>query len=202
MTKASWMRPWNTTKKPSALTPNDADAHNNMGVTLEKKGDLQGALQCHIKAIQINPEHALAHKNMGDVLQSTGQAGWGPETLQRSHPHWPQLCWCSQPHGCHPAKEGWPTGSIAVLHQGHCRSTQNMSWHTGTWAYVLRQQGKLDEALKHYKEAIRIDPNYADAHSGMGVTLEKKGDLQGHCSATPRPSRSTQKMPWHIGTWA
>ena len=43
---------------------------------------------------------------------------------------------------------------------------------------VLRQQGKLDEALKHYKEAVRIDPNYADAHINMGVTLDKKGDLQ------------------------
>ena len=34
---------------------------------------------------------------------------------------------------------------------------------------VLRQQGKLDEALKHY----------ADAHICMGVTLRQKGDLQG-----------------------
>ena len=85
----------------------------------------------------------------------------------------------------------------------HCRSTQNMPRHIGTWAIVLHQQGKLDEALKHYKEAIRIDPNYADAHNKHGCyPRSRKVTYRGHFSATPRPSRSTQNMPWHIRTWA
>lgn len=35
-------------------------------------------------------------------------------------------------------------------------------------ASVLQQQGKLNEALMHYKEAIRIQPTFADAYSNMG----------------------------------
>ena len=40
-------------------------------------------------------------------------------------------------------------------------------------------QGKLTEALMHYKEAIRIQPAFADAYSNMGNTLKEMHDIQG-----------------------
>ena len=46
-------------------------------------------------------------------------------------------------------------------------------------ASVLQQQGKLQEALLHYKEAIRISPTFADAYSNMGNTLKEMQDVQG-----------------------
>lgn len=46
-------------------------------------------------------------------------------------------------------------------------------------ASVLQQQGKLHEALLHYKEAIRISPTFADAYSNMGNTLKEMQDVQG-----------------------
>lgn len=46
-------------------------------------------------------------------------------------------------------------------------------------ASVLQQQGKLAEALLHYREAIRISPTFADAYSNMGNTLKEMGDVQG-----------------------
>ena len=46
-------------------------------------------------------------------------------------------------------------------------------------ASVLQQQGKLHEALTHYKEAIRISPTFADAYSNMGNTLKEMQDVQG-----------------------
>lgn len=45
-------------------------------------------------------------------------------------------------------------------------------------ASVLQQQGKLTEALMHYKEAIRIQPTFADAYSNMGNTLKEMQDIQ------------------------
>lgn len=46
-------------------------------------------------------------------------------------------------------------------------------------ASVLQQQGKLNEALLHYKEAIRISSTFADAYSNMGNTLKEMGDIPG-----------------------
>lgn len=39
--------------------------------------------------------------------------------------------------------------------------------------------GKLNEALMHYKEAIRIQPTFADAYSNMGNTLKEMQDVAG-----------------------
>lgn len=36
-------------------------------------------------------------------------------------------------------------------------------------ASILQQQGKLNEALMHYKEAIRIQPTFADAYRSVVV---------------------------------
>ncbi|KAJ8943173.1 hypothetical protein NQ318_008037, partial [Aromia moschata] len=44
-------------------------------------------------------------------------------------------------------------------------------------ASVLQQQGKLNEALMHYKEAIRIQPTFADAYSNMVVKAAKPAEI-------------------------
>ena len=45
---------------------------------------------------------------------------------------------------------------------------------------------QLNDALVHYKEAIRIHPTFADAYSNMGNTLKEMGDLNGALSCYMR----------------
>jgi len=40
-------------------------------------------------------------------------------------------------------------------------------------------KGDKDGAIREYKEAIRIDPNYALAHYNLGISLKNKGDIDG-----------------------
>jgi len=40
---------------------------------------------------------------------------------------------------------------------------------------VLDRKGRTDEAIKHYLEALRIKPDYAEAHYNLGVALDGKG---------------------------
>ena len=47
----------------------------------------------------------------------------------------------------------------------------------------LEAQGKLDEAMQCYLDAIRIAPNPARAHLNRGNVLVLKGDLQGALDA-------------------
>src|SRR5947207_10590061 len=39
----------------------------------------------------------------------------------------------------------------------------------------LKDEGKLDEAVAKFNEALAIDPNYALAHSALAVVLQKLG---------------------------
>jgi len=39
-------------------------------------------------------------------------------------------------------------------------------------------KGDWDGAIKEYGEALRINPEYAAAHYGLGVALERKGNRE------------------------
>ena len=41
---------------------------------------------------------------------------------------------------------------------------------------TLKEQGKLNEAIKNYKKAL-IKPDYAEANNNMGVSLQEQGKL-------------------------
>jgi protein O-mannosyl-transferase len=43
----------------------------------------------------------------------------------------------------------------------------------------LEDRGRYDEALEHYREAIRLKPDYAEAHTNLGAGLARKGDDAG-----------------------
>ena len=40
---------------------------------------------------------------------------------------------------------------------------------------ALQREGKIDEAMSHYNEALRIRPGYATARTNLGVALSKQG---------------------------
>lgn len=52
---------------PFRISPTFADAYSNMGNTLKEMQDVQGALQCYTRAIQINPAFADAHSNLASI---------------------------------------------------------------------------------------------------------------------------------------
>ena len=43
--------------------------------------------------------------------------------------------------------------------------------------YALMRQGKIEEAVYHYSEALRIAPNYALAHNNLGDALARQGKV-------------------------
>ena len=40
---------------------------------------------------------------------------------------------------------------------------------------MFGQQGNAGEAIKHFNEALRLKPNYADAHNNLGIVLAMQG---------------------------
>lgn len=57
----------------SRIHPTFADAYSNMGNTLKEMQDVQGAIQCYTRAIQINPAFADAHSNLASVHKVCGE---------------------------------------------------------------------------------------------------------------------------------
>jgi protein O-mannosyl-transferase len=42
---------------------------------------------------------------------------------------------------------------------------------------ALGRKGQLDEAIRHCREAIRLQPEYAEAHNNLGIALDEKGQV-------------------------
>ena len=42
---------------------------------------------------------------------------------------------------------------------------------------IFSQDGRAQEAIAHYKEALRINPTYSQAHNGLGNLLSQMGDM-------------------------
>ncbi len=40
---------------------------------------------------------------------------------------------------------------------------------------VLGQRGQLDDAIRQFREAIRLKPDHANAHCNLGLALDKTG---------------------------
>jgi len=71
---------------------------------------------------------------------------------------------------------------------------------------TLHSQGKVDEAIAEYREALRIDPNHRDARYNLGIALYDQGALDeaiveysAWCIVFTTPSRrETAKRSEHL----
>ncbi|MBI4379742.1 MAG: tetratricopeptide repeat protein [candidate division NC10 bacterium] len=61
---------------------------------------------------------------------------------------------------------------------------------------ALADQGKLPEAVEHYRQALQIKPDYAGAHSNWGVALADQGKL---AEAIEHYRQALQIKPNHAG---
>ncbi len=64
------------------------------------------------------------------------------------------------------------------------------------------KQGKYDLAIAEYEKAIRINPNFGEAHNNLGLAYHKQGkyDLY-HLRPTRRLSVSSLTMLRHTTIW-
>jgi tetratricopeptide (TPR) repeat protein len=75
----------------------------------------------------------------------------------------------------------WQQG--AVYHDVVTLYTRTLAKNPGCWmahynlGIILREQGDVDQALEHYRQAFALRPNYAEAHYNLARCLVEKGQL-------------------------
>ena len=106
-----------STHTPNSLPrihPTFADAYSNMGNTLKEMQDVQGALQCYTRAIQINPAFADAHSNLASIHKDSGNI---PEAIVsyrmalKLKPDFPDA-FCNLAHCLQVRERWWVVGGL------------------------------------------------------------------------------------------
>ena len=71
-------------QKSVQLDPQDAEAHNNLGILLQVQDKLEEAGESYKKAIALKPDYVMAHCNLGILLQIHGKLKEAGESYKKA----------------------------------------------------------------------------------------------------------------------
>jgi protein O-GlcNAc transferase len=152
------------------LTPNDAEAHNNLGVAFKEQGNMDAAAASFRKALKINPKFAEAHGGLGRVLQSKGLGNEAMLSLRQALKINPNLADAHNNMGLLLQTNGQFEDASACFRRA-VKIKPDFAEAYSNLGTVLHIQGQLDAAVASLHKAIEVSPNSADVHYNLGVIL-------------------------------
>jgi len=165
-------------KMLTLLSPKNAMAHVNLGIALENKGDLGGAIVEYREALRLNPNNDDAHVNLGIALGEKGdwdgQLREGREALRLNPKNEDAHVALGVALG---QKGDWDEG-IAEFRELLRLNPKNGMAHVAL-GHGLGKNGDWDGAIAEYREALRLNPKNGDVHANLAFALGKKGDWDG-----------------------
>jgi tetratricopeptide (TPR) repeat protein/TolB-like protein len=139
---------------------------------------MPGARRAALKAIELDPDLAEAHASLADIQFHFDRDWQGADREYRRaiqcNPgyalgyHWYANLLAAQ--GQHEAAH------IAIM---HALEIDPVSLITLVWAGVTSHMAhRFDEAIKYYKSALELDPDFVWAHMYLAQALEQNGDFK------------------------
>jgi len=127
------------------LRPENGDGWATLGSVYSKLDRLPEAVSALREAIRQSPMEADAHLTLAAVLAKRGQPAEATEERRKA-------------------------ADLMRIHMNSQRA--EVSTHSGD---SLLANGKVDEAIADFREALSFDPNYVGAHEGLARALERQG---------------------------
>ena len=143
--------------KSLQIKPDNAKTHTNLGATLAEYGKLDEAITHFTKALQIKPNFAGAHNNLGCALARQ-------DKLEEAIRHFNE------------ALRIEPDFADARVNLEHSLAAQDKKVSQvlpddpvahNARALALTQQGELDKAIMHFREAIRLRPDWVNPMNNL-----------------------------------
>lgn len=144
-------------------------ANHNLGVLAAQRGDVPASLPLFLAALQADPDEGLFWLSYARGLLFAGRAGEALKVLQGARqqgfagPGFDQLA--SQALALGGAAAPEPTAGAAAAERLEARAT------------ALTEQGAFDEAISLYRQALALQPDFADAHFHLGSVLSENGQV-------------------------
>lgn len=158
-----------------AKRPANARAHNNLGLALYRRGELDRAISHFAESKRLDASDAHTHHNLGLALTRTGRlAEAAPAFLEAVQilPHFfnaqTNLGMVYTQLGR--AEEALSHFAAALNHDPAPAETHFQ------FGVALASLGRWAEAAQQYAAAVSADPRHAQAHSNWGVALTQLND--------------------------
>jgi tetratricopeptide (TPR) repeat protein len=159
------------------LAPQDAKAHNNLGITLKELCRFSESENSFAQAIALKPDYAEAHNNLGVTLQELGK-------LDEAEASYTKAIALNPDYAAAHSNLGNTLKELGRFDEAEASYTQAIALNPDlvgahyNLGNALQKLRRFDEAEASYTQAIALKPDYAEAHSNLGVTLQELGRLE------------------------
>jgi tetratricopeptide (TPR) repeat protein len=162
---------WRTTL---ARNPGCWMAHNNLGIVLFEKGQLDEAIRHYRRTLEMQPDFWDADYNLGAALLGKGQvdeAIFYCDKAVRMQPNDPD----AHVAFANALLQKKRTDDAIAHYQKAVAIRPNYFLARYGLGHALLEKGKLDAAIEHSRAALLIQPKNADCHTVLAIALDEKG---------------------------
>ncbi len=163
------------------VTDNNCLAHNNLGIALVEKGQIDEAIRQYRIAIRLNPNFAYAHSNLGNTLFWQGQTDEAIRQFQEAIRLNPGYAATHNNLGSIFVAKGQIDEAISQFQEALRLKSDYVEAYYNL-GIALGMKGQIDEAIRQFQEAIQLKPNYAQAHYSLGAAFLNEGQTDGAIS--------------------
>jgi tetratricopeptide (TPR) repeat protein len=160
-----------------AARPNNPDAHNILGVSLNALGRGEDGVEELRKAIALAPESASIHANLGEVLRQLGRKEEAAEALERAIKLEPDNAQAQNNLGITWFEQGKMRRAIASYRKA-IELRPDMAEAHNNLGNALRVVGDKEGAIQAYQDALTHRERYPEAYNNLGTLLQAQNKLE------------------------
>jgi tetratricopeptide (TPR) repeat protein len=149
-------------------------AHNNLGMVLFEKGQLDEAIRHYRRTLEMQPDFWDADYNLGTALLGKGQvdeAIFYCDKAVRMQPNDPD----AHVAFANALLQKKRTDDAIAHYQKAVAIRPDYFLARYGLGHALLEKGKLDAAIEHSRAALLIQPNNADCHTVLAIALDENG---------------------------
>jgi tetratricopeptide (TPR) repeat protein len=158
-------------KRATEVVPDNGWAYQLLGHALDQQGRLDEAINSYKESLRIVPDSMEVLNDIGYILLQQGKLDEAIALYRQMLPDMPDTgddLATATPD----AIKSTALKGVKLNATIRCYSQAHLNL-----GVALDRQGNLDEAIKHYVEALRVRPDYAIARKNLGDAFLQKGEL-------------------------
>ncbi len=156
------------------LSPDDAKAHNNLGIVLWRKGQFDEAVTHYLKALEVKPDYPEASNNLGVAFVHRGKWDAAITQFQKALQTYPDSADLHNNLGRAYAGKGKFDKAIEHWRNAVRLKPGSADAHNNLGTGFFRAE-KWDQAISELQKAVEISPGFVQARFNLGRALEKRG---------------------------
>ena len=159
------------------ISPNDAEAHYNLGLSLQLLGRLVDSEASYSKAIALMPDLVEAHYNLGLSLQELDRLKDAEASFGKAIAIKPEYAEAHNNLGSTQQKLGRLKDAEASYSKAITIKPEYAEAHYNL-GLILQELGRPEDAKASYSKAIAIKPDLVEAHYNLGLSLQELDRLK------------------------